>query len=114
MKQRNVLPGRATLKGDVVVTFYHVDRQIVQVRVDELNLIRSDGQSNRWHLSPEEVERTATAAGLGEPAPAFSVNTSLTLLLLAVLAALALLVVLGVVCGLITALKRPPRADNTG
>ncbi|MBC8876144.1 MAG: hypothetical protein H8E44_42505 [Planctomycetes bacterium] len=60
-------PLRATVDGDILIRFSHVDRVLAQTKLTRLNLIRSDAQSSMWFLSEQEVERTATIAGLGPP-----------------------------------------------
>ena len=62
-------PLRATLKGNVRLTIRHGDRALAEVKVSELTLIRAGEHDDQWFLPPEEVERTATAAGL-PPRPA--------------------------------------------
>ncbi len=52
------------LQGNVVVKAVHAGRTIAEAKLTELSLNRRDGASTEWSLTPEEVERTARAAGL--------------------------------------------------
>lgn len=59
-------PLRAELKGEIVIRIVHVSRTIVEARATELTLVRPDPLSDYWHLPDSEVERVATANGIGE------------------------------------------------
>lgn len=52
-----------TLQGDLRITIRHVDRELVSVQIDELQLRRAAAGGN-WRLPREEVERAALQAGL--------------------------------------------------
>jgi hypothetical protein len=51
------------LQGDLRITIRHVDRELVSVQIDKLQLRRAAAGGN-WRLPPEEVERAALQAGL--------------------------------------------------
>lgn len=83
-------PLQATLEGDILIKFSHVDRVLAQAELSGLTLIRPDDQSVMWFLSEQEVERTATIAGLGPPSAVpeidfFAVSAIVGFALLAVL-----------------------------
>jgi hypothetical protein len=57
-------PQTAVLRGRIRIVILHVDREMASVRVDELRLVRSSVAQDQWELPPDEVQRTARAAGL--------------------------------------------------
>jgi hypothetical protein len=61
-------PLRATLTVDIRVAILHVAEPVggrTQARVQELHLVRVTPQDEGWQLAPDEVTRTAQAAGIG-------------------------------------------------
>ena len=54
-------PQKAVLTGQIHITIGHVDRPVASATTDRLQLVRDGGG---WRLPPEELERTAQAAGL--------------------------------------------------
>ncbi len=55
---------RVTLDGAVTVRIRHVDSPIAECEVDGLVLVRDAADTGGWYLPPEELARTADAAGL--------------------------------------------------
>lgn len=53
------------LKGEVVLRLTHARSTLAEAKLTELTLTRKEGTGNEWLLSGEEVQRTATVAGLG-------------------------------------------------
>jgi hypothetical protein len=92
-------PLQAILEGDILIEFSHVDRVLAQAELSRLTLIRSDDQSVMWFLSEQEVERTATIAGLGPP----SAVSEIGFFAVPVLVGFALLVVVFLVVAIIVA-----------
>jgi len=93
---------QATLEGDILVKFSHVDRVLAQAELKRVTLIRSDDQSVMWFLSDQEVERTATIAGLGPPSAVpeiefFAVSAIVGFALLAVLFLVIVILVVSLV-----------------
>jgi len=54
-------PLRAKLRGDLLIRILHVGRLIVEAKADELTLVRTDPESDKWFLPADEVERLAQA-----------------------------------------------------
>jgi len=95
-------PLQATLEGDILIKFSHVDRVLAQAELSRLALIRLDDQSSMWFLSEQEVERTATIAGLGPPSTIpeidfFAISILVGFALLAVLFLVIVIVVVSLV-----------------
>lgn len=59
-------PRQATLTGNLRIVISW-DEPLASANVKELRLVRDTDRTSRWQLSPEEVERTAQAAGLQLP-----------------------------------------------
>ncbi len=57
-------PLRTTLVGSLHLKFEHVNRIIVEGRVNKLTLIRTHIDSNLWFLPRTEVERIAKLSGI--------------------------------------------------
>ena len=55
---------RAVLKGNIKIVILHVDQVMASARVNAVGLVRAPDAEGQWVLPPEEVERTARAAGL--------------------------------------------------
>lgn len=92
-------PLQATLEGDILIRFSHVDRVLAQAELSRLTLTRLDDQSSTWFLSEQEVERTATIAGLGPP----SAVPKIDFFVVPALIGLALLVVVLIVVAIVVA-----------
>jgi hypothetical protein len=60
-------PLEATLSGDLRLVLLHVDRTLAEAKLDRLRLVRAAPGAHEWRLPPEEVVRTAEAAGLELP-----------------------------------------------
>src|SRR5687767_14914059 len=63
-------PEKLTLRGDLQIKLYDSARArqlLAEATVDELQLMRAPGTVDRWLLAPDEVRRTAKAAGLKLP-----------------------------------------------
>jgi hypothetical protein len=60
-------PLRTKLKGEIRLRAEQSGRVIAEARLSELLLVRTDASKDEWSLPPEEVDRTAKAAGLASP-----------------------------------------------
>lgn len=95
-------PLQATLEGEILIRFSHVDRVLAEAELSRLTLIRLNDQSSMWFLSEQEVERTAIVAGLGPPSAVpeidfFAVSAIVGFALLAVLFLVIVIVVVSLV-----------------
>lgn len=59
-------PKQAYLKGSITLRMKVGDAVLGEANLEELTLMRKDPSSLRWHLSQEEVYRTAFKAGLSD------------------------------------------------
>jgi hypothetical protein len=57
-------PEQATLTGDLRIVVSWPPDPIASAQVDKLRLVRVPGETDRWQIPRDEVERTAQAAGL--------------------------------------------------
>ncbi len=103
-------PLQATLEGDLVVRIQHKTRIIAKARVSTLILCRESEQTQEWFLPAAEVERTASAAGLGPPStPLTEVPLSVGLPAILVLFTIVLV---GVLAAIAFLFLRRPRVQN--
>ncbi len=92
------------LTGNIVLTARHSDRILGQARVDAVELVRRPEAGGAWALAPQEVSRTAIAAGL-PPMPSKSSDSVMRRLIQIVAAGGLVLLVLGAIAVLRKARK---------
>lgn len=103
-------PLEATLQGELIVRFQHVDNVLAQARLSTLTLCRTEEQTRAWFLPALEVERTAGVAGLGPPSRLPTVTT-MPVGLLAVVA-LSLVILVGLLIAVTLLVSRRPAKEN--
>jgi hypothetical protein len=103
-------PLRATLRGELLVKIQHKTRVIAQARLSTLELCRADEQTQEWFLPKAEVERTASAAGLGPPS--MSPGNMVRVDRLPAMAGLFVLILIGVLVAVMFLVRRRSRAQR--
>ena len=96
-------PLQATIMGDILLTIEHGGRTLAQAKLESLKLRRAS-ETSAWVLPAEEVERTATAAGLGpaEPPPLLNHMVRDTLVFFGIL----VIVLAAVAAGIVSLVRR--------